>query len=169
VLNLSLGGPSPTGAIHAVLNWASRQGAVVVAAGGNQHGRGDPREYPAAFASGSASQVALPLLAVAALAPTGAAQPGVPRSLNNSDWVYAPFSTLGRYLNVSAPGEALDLGHAQLYSGTSFAAPLVAGTAALLRQASPAASSSAIRALLLNPSRTLSFPGLQPAPDLRRY
>ena len=50
VLNLSLGGASPTGAIHAVLNWAQRQGTVVVAAGGNQHqsapNHTDPEDTP---------------------------------------------------------------------------------------------------------------------------
>ena len=155
VINLSLGGASPTGAIHAVLNWAMRQGTVVVAAGGNQHGRGlsgsDPEEYPAAFARSHApSQIALPLLAVASVSPDGGGR--VLSAATN--WQFSGFSTLGRYLNISAPGEALDLGHNQLYSGTSFAAPILAGAAALARQANPGATTPAIQTLMLSASRT---------------
>jgi|GEM_PF-3433486 len=157
VLNLSLGGASPTGAIHAVLDWVQLQGAVVVAAGGNQHqsavNQNDPEEYPAAFARSHApSQAALPILAVASVTPTA----GGGRSLNASSlWPLSAFSTRGSYLNISAPGDLLDLGHTQLYSGTSFAAPLVAGAAALARQANPAISVAALRAYILSGSRVI--------------
>ncbi|AZI44456.1 hypothetical protein EHF33_16190 (plasmid) [Deinococcus psychrotolerans] len=157
VINLSLGGASPTGAIHAVLNWAQLQGAVVVAAGGNQHQASnptDPEEYPAAFARSHApSQAALPLLAVAsATPPTWSARSLVASAL----WPVSGFSTRGSYLNISAPGEALDLGHVQLYSGTSFAAPLVAGAAALARQANPNMTAAALRTFMLSGGRIIS-------------
>ena len=154
VLNLSLGGSAPTGAIHAVLNWAAQHGALVVAAGGNQHGlsaSADPEEYPAAFARSHApSQVALPLLAVASVSPV---KVGGRVPIGAALWQLSGFSTRGTYLNLSAPGEALDLGHNQLYSGTSFAAPLVAGAAALARQANPAASAAALQAFMLGGTR----------------
>ncbi|TSA87503.1 S8 family serine peptidase [Deinococcus detaillensis] len=157
VINLSLGGASPTGAIHAVLNWAQLQGAVVVAAGGNQHQASnptDPEEYPAAFARSHApSQAALPLLAVASTTPpTWSARSLVASAL----WPVSGFSTRGSYLNISAPGEALDLGHVQLYSGTSFAAPLVAGAAALARQANPNMTAAALRTYMLSSGRVIA-------------
>ncbi|GAA4022452.1 hypothetical protein GCM10022631_41220 [Deinococcus rubellus] len=157
VINLSLGGAAPTGAIHAVLNWAQLQGAVVVAAGGNRHqntaSQTDPEEYPAAFARSHApSQGALPILAVASTTPSA----GGGRSLNASSlWPLSPFSTRGSYLNISAPGDLLDLGHVQLYSGTSFASPLVAGAAALARQANPNVNAAALRTYILSGSRII--------------
>ena len=153
ILNLSLGGAAPTGAIHAVLTWAARQGAVVVAAGGNGHtsAASDPEEYPAAFARSHApSQVAVPMLAVASAVPGNV---GLRSAGTGPAWQLSSFSTRGSYLNLSAPGERLDLGHTLLYSGSSFAAPLAAGAAALARQANPGASVAAIRAYMLAANR----------------
>lgn len=62
VLNLSLGGDTPTAALNAILAYALEQGAVVAAAGGNQGEQGSPTHYPAAFPLDG-------MLAVAALAP----------------------------------------------------------------------------------------------------
>ncbi|ULH15077.1 S8 family serine peptidase [Deinococcus sp. KNUC1210] len=169
VLNLSLGGAAPTGAIHAVLNWATRQGAIVVAAGGNGHVEvgSDPEEYPAAFARSHApGQVALTLLAVASAVPGNV---GLRSAGTAPAWQLSNFSTRGSYLNFSAPGERLDLGHALLYSGTSFAAPLASGAAALARQANPGASAAAIQAYMLAPSRAGTLPTTtgQPLPLLK--
>lgn len=160
VINLSLGGSVPINAIHATLNWAAAQGAVVVAAGGNQGLKGSPKEYPAAYAQGSGTQVSLPLLAV------GSATPAAPNR-----WTYSGFSTKGTYLNVSAPGEALDIGHPYLYSGTSFAAPLVAGAAALVKSANlnTLPPPAAVKAFMLMPSRTLNYPGMTPMLNLSGY
>lgn len=174
VLNLSLGGSAPTGAIHAVLNWAAQHGALVVAAGGNQHGLSatDPEEYPAAFARSHApSQVALPLMAVASVSPVNV---GGRVPISGAAWHLSSFSTRGSYLNLSAPGEALDLGHNQLYSGTSFAAPLVSGAAALARQTNLAASAAAVQAFMLGGNRielsggaALSSLATSPSPSLQ--
>lgn len=165
VLNLSLGGGTPTSAIHAVLNWATRQGAVVVAAGGNEGLRGSPREYPAAFAEGTPTQLSLPLFAVASVTPRANA-----RALSDATvWGYSPFSTVGSYLNISAPGEALDIGHKYLYSGTSFAAPLVAGAAAIAKGARLNVAPQIVQGAMLSPGFVRVFPGVKPMLDLKQY
>lgn len=158
VINLSLGGSTPTNAIHAVLNYAQAQGAVVVAAGGNQGEQGSPKEYPAAFAQGIGTQVSLPLLAVASVRP-----------VTRTNWAYSAFSTRGTYLNISAPGEWLDIGHPYLYSGTSFAAPLVAGAAALVKSVNASTPPNVIKAFMLMPTHTSIFPGIQPMLKLQGY
>ncbi|WP_192930800.1 S8 family serine peptidase [Deinococcus sp. AJ005] len=160
VINLSLGGPIPINGIHAVLNWATSQGVVVVAAGGNQGQTENLPEFPAAYTQASGSQVGLPMLAVASVTPRA---PNI--------WKYSAFSTTGTYLNISAPGEALDIGHPYLYSGTSFAAPLVAGAAALVKGANLAnlPPPAAVRAFMLTSSRVLQVQNGKPMLRLSGY
>lgn len=93
-------------------------GAVVVAAGGNA-ASGSQRFYPAA-------EGAYGLLSVAASTAAGR---------------LAPFSNYGNWIAIAAPGEALTStvpGGFGTWSGTSMAAPMVAGSAALLRSMAPA-------------------------------
>ena len=77
-------------------------------------------------------------------------------------WQRAAFSTGGSYLDIAAPGVKLKTASAEdraWYSareGTSFAAPLVSGALAILRQAHPTWSSAQIEAALKAHAQSLT-------------
>jgi len=97
---------------------ASSSGAVIVAAAGND-ATDAIRQYPAAEGSYG-------LLAVGA---------------SNADARLAAFSSFGSWVDLAAPGEGITSsvpgGGYGTWSGTSMAAPLAAGTAALVRALNP--------------------------------
>ena len=112
VLNLSLGGVDYSEALRESISYATTKGVLVVTAAGNSYLEGNPVIYPAAY-SGSYA--------------VGATMPGDTR---------APFSTTGEYVDIAAPGFAItstwNQGSIATMSGTSMAAPIVSGVAALL-------------------------------------
>ncbi|GAA5503434.1 hypothetical protein Dxin01_03192 [Deinococcus xinjiangensis] len=168
VLNLSLGGLAPTQGIHAALKWATDGGVVAAAAGGNKGLLGNPREYPAAFTEGVGSQVALPLLAVASATPKAmSAGGGKGGQSSQMLWGYSNFSTLGSYLTISALGEGINIGQPYLYSGTSFATPLVAGAAALELQHRTTQTTPAIVSSILGKSANVA--GIKPLLRLNNF
>jgi type VII secretion-associated serine protease mycosin len=124
VINLSvvLGRDDP--AVRAAVAFALSEDVVVVAAVGNQHDRGDPTPYPAAYEG---------VLGVGAIGPDG---------------LRVPSSQTGPYVDIVAPGGQVTAaarlrGHG-VYEGTSVATPFVAATAALIRQYSPGESAAAV-------------------------
>jgi subtilisin len=140
VLSLSLGGDTPVEALRLALQAALSQGIPVAAAAGNQGNQGSPAHYPATFD--------LPgLVAVAAL----------DESLSP-----APYSTRGSYVDLAAPGTALECttpgGGVGSCTGTSFATPLVAGAMALWLSAQPTLTPAQLQAQLEAHARPLPYP-----------
>jgi subtilisin family serine protease len=125
VINLSLGGPTPSQALSDAVAYAQQKDVVVVAAAGNSAAVAP--FYPAAYPG---------VVAVAA------SDPG--RRL------YA-WSDYGDWVGLAAPGcnvaPALDGGYLD-FCGTSSASPIVAGLAALAISAVPSATSAEIAAAL---------------------
>jgi type VII secretion-associated serine protease mycosin len=103
---------------------------VVIAAAGNSKDKGNPTPYPAAWDN---------VLGVGAIDSTG-------QRLEQSQ--------TGDYVDLVAPGAGVTTawpggGHAVGVSGTSFAAPMVAGAAALVREAYPDLTEAQVRRRLL--------------------
>ncbi len=109
IINLSLAGPSPSFLLEDAVAYAAESGVVVIAAAGNNGTEGAwyPAAYPSVIAVGSVEK----------------------------DLSVSSFSNFGDDIDVLAPGRDIlttstNNGY-QLMTGTSFAAPLVSGLAAL--------------------------------------
>ncbi len=137
VVNLSLGGYADSTALRTAIQ-AAVGSAVVVAGAGND--ATSSRFYPAAYAN---------VLGVAAT--------------NGSD-AKAGFSNYGDWVSLAAPGEVITttfLGSAYgPGSGTSVAAPFVAGLAGLIRSQREDWSAALVRQQLLQTAKALSASGL---------
>lgn len=147
VLNLSLGGPGldrcPSVYTYAV-DYAADKGAAVVAATGNDATAEDnPTNYPAACDG---------VIAVGASDRSGRR---------------AFFSSYGPHVDLVAPGQDVLVVHREgagdygwaLGSGTSFAAPLVAGVAALVLARTPGLSPAQLEQRLVTTAKDLGKKG----------
>lgn len=138
ILNNSWGGGSYSEAMNETLNWVQSRGVFFVAAAGNS-AKDNDREpaYPASYPHAA-------VISVAALA-------------ENDRLAY--FSNYGdRTVDIAAPGDRIlstTPGHKfETMSGTSMAAPHVAGALALLKAKYPSDSMSRISSRLLSRAKT---------------
>src|SRR5215212_6634954 len=138
VVNLSLGGSGDSSVLSMAINRAYGQGAVVVAAAGNE-GTNVP-QYPAAYSK---------VIAVSA---------------TTTDGRLASFSNRGDWVDLAAPGTDIlstsKSGGYQRRSGTSMAAPFVSGLAGLL--ASRGMSADSIRQRMQTTAKDLGPVGDDP-------
>ncbi|OZI13539.1 peptidase S8 [Bacillaceae bacterium SAS-127] len=140
VLNLSFGTYDYSSIVEYAVNYAYKKGAVVVAAAGNES-TNQPL-YPASHSS------------------------AISVSATNSKDKLAYFSNYGRYINVSAPGEGIlstviDDSYAYM-DGTSMAAPVVSGEAALILSKNPFLTPNQVVKIIYSSTRDLGKKGWDP-------
>jgi len=136
VINLSLSGQFTT-ALSTAVQYAIDHGVIVVAAAGND-GTDSPKvDLPSGTVDGGYPARYPGVVSVGAI---------------TRDHAVASFSDFGSWVDVFAPGVDLPApvvgGELEAFSGTSAAAPLVSGIAALVASSAPGTTSSAMKALL---------------------
>jgi type VII secretion-associated serine protease mycosin len=117
VVNVSIAYNAATPAMAAAVADARAHSVIIVAAAGNDAQNGNAAAYPAAYAASADNVIAV-------------------SAVDRKDQV-GTFSTTGNYVTVAAPGQGVSLpasfhGFFVNQSGTSYAAPLVTGTVALM-------------------------------------
>lgn len=149
VINMSLGSGQSNAILHDVIKNAVAAGVVIVAAAGND-GTSEFDQYPAAYPE---------VLSVGA---------------TNRNGVLTSFSSTGATLDLVAPGfdiistaprSQTPAGSAPYFiglSGTSFASPIVAGAAALMRNRWPSLTPAQVMARLKATARDAGPRGIDP-------
>jgi hypothetical protein len=141
VINLSLGSDEPSRSIYEATVNAFGRGSIIVAAAGNERLNEDPSIFPAGFPH---------VLTVG--------------STNQNDEP-SEFSSTSRALDLAAPGERIPWQHPSdpaVYgtaSGTSFAAPIVAGATAWVWTARPTLEKTQVFDVMRFSARNVGPPG----------
>ncbi|WP_300843194.1 S8 family peptidase [Tepidimonas sp.] len=152
IVNLSLAAAAPSAALADVVDTVRRQGALLIAAAGND-GMPEP-DWPAAFAPQAGGHV----IAVGAVDATGTMPTWSNRAGALRDhYLVAPGVDL---LTTVPPGLVPPSAYGLVYaSGTSFATPVVAGAAATVWGLWPYLKASEVSGILLDTARDLGAPG----------
>jgi hypothetical protein len=143
VINLSLGSGERSPLIEQAVYAAFRRGSLVVAASGNDGDRGSPLTYPASLRH---------VLTV-----------GASDRANRA----ASFSSRSNFVDLVAPGDGLTIASARTrgflrQSGTSFAAPIVAGAAAWVWTLRPELDNTQLFEVMRRSATDLGTPGRDP-------
>ncbi|MDB9487329.1 S8 family peptidase [Dolichospermum circinale CS-537/01] len=141
VINLSLGGDSPNDTLKSAIEYASSKGVIVVMAAGN-NSESIP-SYPARYAYNS-----------------GIAVGAVDQNNNLADFSNRSGSQEIAY--ITAPGvdiySTVPNNQYANYSGTSMAAPHIAGVVALMLSANPNLTESQVRQIIISTSANSTSP-----------
>jgi subtilisin family serine protease len=145
IINLSLGTDTDSDIFHSIVDKADEQGIIIVGASGNSgtpDGSGNTVEYPAKYSS---------VIAVSAV---------------DSSKSRASFSSTGEEVEFAAPGvdivSTFPDGRYAVGSGTSMAAPHVAGLFALLKEKYPGETNGQLHEEMINYAEDLGDAGKDP-------
>lgn len=155
IINVSFGGARTSATEQRAVDYAVSKGVLLVAAVGNEFARGNAVQYPAALLQPTGSR--------------GVGGKGLAVAASTSAGTRAAFSSTGTWVSLAAPGEnvfgalssrsspaafprvPLPGATRGLYgfgSGTSFAAPQVAGAAAVVWAANPSLTAADVARIL---------------------